>query len=250
MLPKNKLRDRRLERLKIFPSYQMGKVGAKIAFFTDSPDNLLPTYSFHSGSYVVNPAEFSLTITNCPHIANYVRSVCISVGTRCVLDLSVISPILSKLSQLSQIKSIAFSTNRSLPWGFLDPEFRTAFQNECFLSKKLPYQTSVLFPSAFSMVAKISNTFFSQYVGAVSTSAYPRLCSLGVGTQGDSIGVVSWMNRNSLHTLSLQMYGYADLPYLRTLIKACSATLVNLKLDHHRFQVGELYFSLQWKQGI
>ncbi len=30
MLPKNKLRERRLERLKIFPSYQMGKVGANI----------------------------------------------------------------------------------------------------------------------------------------------------------------------------------------------------------------------------
>ncbi len=30
MLPKNKLRERRLERLKIFPSYNMGKVGANI----------------------------------------------------------------------------------------------------------------------------------------------------------------------------------------------------------------------------
>jgi large subunit ribosomal protein L13 len=30
MLPKNKLRDRRLERLKIFPSHNMGKVGANI----------------------------------------------------------------------------------------------------------------------------------------------------------------------------------------------------------------------------
>ncbi|TFK43998.1 50S ribosomal protein L13 [Crucibulum laeve] len=30
MLPKNKLRDRRLERLKIFPSYKMGKIGANI----------------------------------------------------------------------------------------------------------------------------------------------------------------------------------------------------------------------------
>jgi len=30
MLPKNKLRERRLERLKIFPSYQMGKVGANV----------------------------------------------------------------------------------------------------------------------------------------------------------------------------------------------------------------------------
>ncbi|KAF8634182.1 hypothetical protein AX17_004273 [Amanita inopinata Kibby_2008] len=30
MLPKNRLRDRRLERLKIFPSFQMGKVGANV----------------------------------------------------------------------------------------------------------------------------------------------------------------------------------------------------------------------------
>lgn len=30
MLPKNRLRDRRLDRLKIFPSYQMGKLGANI----------------------------------------------------------------------------------------------------------------------------------------------------------------------------------------------------------------------------
>jgi len=30
MLPKNKLRERRLERLKIFPSFKMGKVGANI----------------------------------------------------------------------------------------------------------------------------------------------------------------------------------------------------------------------------
>ncbi|KAF9528041.1 50S ribosomal protein L13 [Crepidotus variabilis] len=30
MLPKNKLRERRLERLKIFPSYKMGRIGANI----------------------------------------------------------------------------------------------------------------------------------------------------------------------------------------------------------------------------
>ncbi|KAF8703063.1 hypothetical protein AX14_014241 [Amanita brunnescens Koide BX004] len=30
MLPKNKLRDRRLERLKIFPSFQMGKLGGNV----------------------------------------------------------------------------------------------------------------------------------------------------------------------------------------------------------------------------
>lgn len=30
MLPKNKLRDRRLERLKVFPSYNMGRLGANV----------------------------------------------------------------------------------------------------------------------------------------------------------------------------------------------------------------------------
>ncbi len=40
MLPKNKLRDRRLERLKIFPGSHMGKVGANILKSWD--DGTLP----------------------------------------------------------------------------------------------------------------------------------------------------------------------------------------------------------------
>lgn len=40
MLPKNKLRDRRLERLRIFPSYHMGRMGANVLRSWD--DGTLP----------------------------------------------------------------------------------------------------------------------------------------------------------------------------------------------------------------
>lgn len=46
MLPKNKLRDRRLERLKIFPGPHMGKVGANVLKSWDD-GTLPPDYDPH-----------------------------------------------------------------------------------------------------------------------------------------------------------------------------------------------------------
>ena len=219
----------------IFPQLVDCHLYSHIILPTYSP--VQPTNPFSAGNYVVDPTKFSLTLIDRPHIANYVRVVCIFVGTPLAHDLPVISSI---LTMLSQINSITLSTHRRLTWSILDPGFRTAFQNTIRLPslKEVNILNISSFPlSVFDSCNNLKRLLlFNPCTGgeAVTMSSYPRLCSLDVKSQTDMTmsRIVRWMETNTLQSLALLIDSIELITPFGTLLEACSATLVNLEFKY------------------
>jgi hypothetical protein len=199
----------------------------------------------HNGTYVVDPTEFSHLLIDRPHVANYVRVVRIiavtgfSTGPEFTLLLPVI------LSKLSQVESIALRSRGPLPWSTLDPGFCAAFRN-CiqFPSiKEVAISNINGFPlNTFHYCKNLrSLLLYGQFTAGkdLSTSSYPRLYSLRVDSQLDLTRIVPWLKSNTLHTLFLRIHSLDGIPKFRTLIEACSLSLVSLELDDN--YCGALY---------
>jgi hypothetical protein len=187
--------------------------------------------------YNVDPTKFSLTLIDCPHIANYVRSVRIYIRKARARELVVISSILPKLSQIS---SITLDTSvRPYRWPYLDSRFRAAFQDclrlpsiqQLAISRVTNFPINIL--DHCENLTHLRLTSHCIVDESISTSfSYPRLCSLVVVGQTDVTisRIVLWIESNTLHSLSLLMdFSTADVTQFRTLIEACSQTLVNLE---------------------
>ena len=206
-------------------------------------------------TYVVYVTDFSHILVERPHVANYVRAVQIILHPIAGLPAnsfqqpSVILESISEsvLSILPRIESITLSARPPLSWPALGPKFRTAFRNRI----RLPSIKEVTLSNVhdFSLdtfddcksLRRLLLSGCGRFIdgGNVSTSRFPRLSSLRVGCRPDLTRIVSWMKNNPLHTLSLCVESYGALPKFRTLIEACSTTLINLEVSYIAF-CGEL----------
>lgn len=201
----------------------------------------LPSRKTLDAAYGVPPTEFSRILLNRPHIANYVRAVRIYIrsGAKICTTSQPILVLPSILPILLHIESISITANGSLSWRGLDPNFRAAFLNSIrSLSIKDVAITNIYYFSldAFHDCKNLKRLVLDgNFIDGedVSTSLYPRLCSLSVDNQTDpscQAKVFSWV-RGTLNTLSLRIPWEPDIPKFRPLIEACSTTLVNLELD-------------------
>lgn len=200
-----------------------------------------PTY------YVVDPTKISDMLVERPHVANYVRVIQIVIrvmlspshgfpSQRLRDGISVTSSILSSLPLIESI--MVSSPIRKVAWATLGPEFCTAFGS----SVRLPSIKSIAISNMqdlsldhFDDCKDLRNLFLDgRFINGdrVSTS-YPCLRSLHVDSHPDLTRVVSWMKSNTLRTLSLRLHSGYSLPNFRTLIEACSPTLVNLDINHN-----------------
>jgi hypothetical protein len=236
----------------VFPQLVDRHLYSKITFYSPSDSLIDPAIPINDkGTYVVDAIEFSRVLLDRPLVANYVRDIRIILAIGPAMQYAYLLPVISLiLSSLSQIESIALSSNvRST----LNPEFDAAFQN----SIRLPSIKAIAISNinGFSLdnfndcknlrdlllYGVFQSDKIHQSDKSVSASLYPRLSSLRVDSRSDFTRFVSWVKSDTLHTLSLRMYGF---PRSRTLIEACSATLVNLELDlNYTYLTSELRFS-------
>jgi len=157
--------------------------------------------------------------------------------------LPIISSMLPIFLKLQSIELCAWG---SFSWNALGPEFCTAFQT-CL---RFPSINQVMisnidgFPlGSFDDCKNLKKLVLlsGQFTDGegVSTSSYPSLSSLRIGTEhsvesrpvSNFARIVSWMKSHTLQSLSLSIHRSMDLSNFQPLIGACSATLVTLELN-------------------
>ena len=218
--------------LVVFPELVERYLYSRISF-TEPPAHLPPTFTFNKKQhYVVDLTKLSLALIDRPHVAKYVRSVHIFIHE--YHSLQVTSSILPKLPQIESIALVG--SQRHLTWHMLDPAFHTIFQNTI----RLPSIEGVaisgigLFP--LNVLDDCRNLkhllLFTQCTGEGAST--PHLRSLGVQNQGDLMmtKVITSIKSNALHSLSLRPNDRTKFTQIRDLIEACSASLVNIELNH------------------
>ena len=219
--------------LVVFPELVERYLYSRISF-TEPPAHLSPTFTFNKKqNYVVDPTKLSLALIDRPHVAKYVRSVHIFMDN--YHSLLVTSSILPKLPQIESIALIG--NQRHFSWNMLDPAFHTIFQN----SVRLPSIEAVAISGIGLFPLDILNDcrnlrhllLFTQCASGEGVSA-PHLRSLGIQNQEDLImaKMITSIKSNTLHSLSLRPNDRTKFTQIRDLIEACSASLVNLELNH------------------
>jgi hypothetical protein len=228
----------------VFPQLVDRHLYSQIAFY--SPSKNLPTNPTidDRGTYPVNPTEFALILINHPHVANYVRIIHIIVLCHLESSTQLLPAIASILPHFSRIEFFAFSASPGLLWPSLDSRFSIAVQN-CIRISSIKdvaifhiqgFPLNALYDCKNLRRLLLYGDDESRGAKYVPSSPYHRLRCLHVDTSYCSelklTRIVSWMK---LQTLSLYILGiYGDFSKFHTLIKACSATLVNLEF-HYRF---------------
>jgi hypothetical protein len=226
----------------VFPQLVDRHLYSQIAFYSPSKNLPMDTTIDDRGAYAVDPTEFSLILNNHPHVANYVRIIHIIVLCQLESFAQVFPAIASILPLLPQIESFAFSASPGLYWPYLDSRFCTAVQNSIRMSSIKDVAISHIQGFPLNALDDCKNLRSLVLYGLaeslraedVPTSPYPRLRSLHVDTSYHSecmlTRIVSGMK---LQTLSVHIPSfYGDFPKFQTLIKACSATLVNLEFKY------------------
>ena len=211
---------------------------SEITLYTPSSNpSEVPTWN-GKGTYLVDPTQFSLVLLDRPHVADCVRALRIAVQTNSDATKSTsLAVIASILSSLSRIESIALTTTSIFSWASLGPTFCTALVNSIRLPLIRQFVISNIDGFSLRAFDGCKNLRALQLYGrcadgeCVSTSSYPRLCSLVIDSRPELTRVVSWMKSNTLHTLSLRINSYENLLRCRTLMEACSTTLVNLDIS-------------------
>lgn len=235
-----------------FPQIADRHLYSHITFYAPDPTDHLPmTFdqalfamrNNGNGTYVVDPTQFSHLLVDRPHIANCVRVLRIIAGTGSHpgpgVEPTLLLPVISSiLSNLSQIKSISFSSTSLLSWPTLDPTFCTALRNSIQSPSIRRVAVSEIYGFLLDTFHSCKNLrrllLYGQCTAGVgaSTSSYPRLHALRVDHEPDLSRIVPWMRSDTLHTLSLCILKLKGLPNFWGLIDACSASLVSLELDH------------------
>ena len=201
--------------------------------FCELPENLQESAK---ETYLLTPTNFSLILIDRPHVVNCVRVVGIIIAGSGFLQ-SSLPAISSILPKLSQLKSITLDATPPLSWSALGSEFHTALRNSIRLPTIKSVGISDVNGFPLDTLDHCENVehlqLFGQFtdLGGPIMRPYPPLCSLRVDGQFESTRVVSWAQGN-LQNLSLSMSGATDLASFRTLLEACSSTLVNLELTH------------------
>ena len=233
----------------VFPLLVDRHLYSQITFYISGGTVLHSQSSFDSDdTYVVDSSVFSRTLSDYPHILNYVRDVRILPNAIRSLDPQHFQAISVILSLLTRIESLTLTTVRhpcglgsQIPWPMLGPVFSAAFQK----SLRSPSIKTVV----ISNFAGFSLNIFKDCKALttlglyglesiesedVSTPPYPCLSSFHVnGRLSDWTRVISWAKStlSSLHTLSLSTHSRFDFPRFRILIATCSASLVKLEIN-------------------
>jgi len=197
---------------------------------------------FTSENYVINPTIFSHILIQRPHVANYVRSVQILFIDRASeLEAPGISHILSTLPRIESIMVMIRSPDYRFDWNRLGSRFCTAFQNIL----RLPSIRDVAISNflgfslrQFDDCKNLRNLLFRNVLfleERASIPPYLRTCSLHIDCFDGLTKLVSWMKTNTPHTLSFCIHAGQSLHCdFRTLIEACSTSLVNLDVDFNQ----------------
>jgi len=220
----------------IFPQVIDRHLYSQITVFEDKPETISNEYK---GTYVVDPDDLSFILLRHPHIANYVRLIRIVISKKFPFRAGSFQvKVSSILPTLSRIESIALCASDLHSWYLVDLKLCTAVQSSIRLPsiKEVDISNIDNFPlNVFRDCKNLRRLILlcqlCRFTGK-AVDEFPCLLSLGIEIQSDMAIMTRIVSSCTLHTLSLSMTGPMDLPRCRTLIEACSATLVNLELDH------------------